>query len=133
MTEEEGARVTARRVRLGWTVVRLAQEAGVHRSTVSALESGQGVQSVKRGKILSALDAGEAEAGMSEMPPEEMPHTIQAGLIEFEITGDFGVRVVARGPVADHELLAADVARIIRDIRATPTTTGPAQGSAPED
>ena len=54
--------------------------------------------------------------------------------MDLEISRDFAVRVVARGPVTEHELLAADVARIIRDIRRAPTTTDEwTQGSASDD
>jgi transcriptional regulator with XRE-family HTH domain len=137
MTAEEGARLRARRERIGWDVKRLAAEAGVHRTTLAALEAGEGSRGTTRAKVENALTAAEKEMGLSELPESSMP-TIQAGLVEFEITGDFGVRVVARGPVENHELLAADVARIIRDIRATTgaasTTTGElTQGSPSED
>ena len=40
------------------------------------------------------------------------------GLMEFEVTGDFGVRVVVKGPVSDAAALEAAVARLVRDIRA---------------
>ena len=133
MTTEEGARLRARRERIGWDVTRLASEAGVHRTTLTALEAGEGSRGTTRAKVERALTEAEKEMGLSEMPAEATPHTIQPGLIEFEITGDFGVRVVARGPVENHELLAADVARIIRDIRATTTTGEWTQGSASED
>ena len=116
MTAEEGARLRARRERIGWDVKRLATEAGVHRTTLAALEAGEGSRGTTRAKVENALTEAEKEMGLSELPTESsaLP-TLQAGLVEFEITGDFGVRVVARGPVENHEILAADVARIIRD------------------
>lgn len=40
------------------------------------------------------------------------------GLMEFEVTGDFGVRVIVKGPVENAAELEASVARLIRDIRA---------------
>ena len=129
MTAEEGARMRARRERIGWDVKRLATEAGVHRTTLAALEAGEGTRGTTRAKVEKALTDAEHEMGISGMPTEST--SIQPGLIEFEITGDFGVRVVARGPIANHEVLAADVARIIRDIRAS--TPPPEQGSASED
>lgn len=131
MTTNEGARLRARRERIGWDVKRLATEANVHRTTLAALEAGEGTRGTTRAKVEKALTAAEEEMGLSEMLPPESRSTIQAGLIEFEITGDFGVRVVARGPVADHAILADDVTRIIRDIRGT--TSEQTQGSPSSD
>jgi hypothetical protein len=37
--------------------------------------------------------------------------------MEFEVTGDFGVRVVVRGPIGNAEELERAAANIIRDIR----------------
>lgn len=39
------------------------------------------------------------------------------GLIEFEVTGDFGVRVVVKGPIENAAELEESVARLIKDIR----------------
>ena len=39
------------------------------------------------------------------------------GMIEFDITGDFGVHVVVKGPVADADQLRRQAMEIIRDIR----------------
>jgi hypothetical protein len=38
-------------------------------------------------------------------------------LIEFELSGNFGVRVVVKGPIRDQEALEASVARLIREMR----------------
>jgi len=131
MSSEVGARVRARRERIGWDVKRLAAEAGVHRTTLTALESGQGVRGTSRAKIEKALDDAEKEMGITDTPAAASAS--DSDLIEFEISGVFGVeRIVVRGPIADHEILAADVARIVRDIRATTTSDQP-EGSTSED
>lgn len=124
MTAEIGARLRARRERIGWDVKRLAAEAGVHRTTLAALESGEGFRGTTRAKVEKALDEAEEAMGITDAPPAAEPAS--SDLIEFEITGDPGMRIVVRGPIADHETLVGDVARLIREIRANPDNSGSA-------
>lgn len=113
----EGAHIKQRRERLTFDRIQLAQEAGVSVDTLRDLE--EGTTRTPRGstvaKIVQALDRLEDEAGLNTPPAvSELP---PAGTVEFEITGDFGVRIVARAPVSDSEALEKAVARLVRDIR----------------
>ncbi len=87
----------------------MAAEAGVNRDTVSAIEKGRG-SAVSRRKIDEALTR--LEAAQAPTPPASAPK-----LIEFQVTGDFGVRVVVKGPMENAAELEASVARLIRDIK----------------
>lgn len=107
-----------RRARLHMTQDELAEEAGVNRDTVGAVESGRGSIGSRR-KVDEALtrlehDAGLPPIGSARHVPAEpaTPH-----LIEFEVTGDFGVRVVVKGPVENAAELEASVVRLIRDMK----------------
>ena len=109
----EGARIRARRDALGMDIAPLAKEIGVNRQTLAAIEDGQGYRQSTLTKILKGLDRLEAEAGLTR--PTQ---SAEAGMIEFEVSGDFGVKVVVRGPVTDAQALEASVNRIIQNIRA---------------
>lgn len=118
--DKSGSDVTARRERLGMSIVELAQAAGISRDTLGDMETGRkDYRQTTLNKVLRALEAAEREAGLSAPDPAVTP---ESGLMEFEVSGDFGVRVIVRGPVADHATLAADVVKIIRDIRTTTST-----------
>jgi len=122
----EGEQLRARRKALGMDVAPLAKELGVNRQTLSAIEEGQGYRQKTLSKILSGLDRLEAEAGI--VKPATRP--MEAGMIEFEVSGDFGVKVVVRGPVSDAQALEASVTRIIHNIRMEKGDLGsdPAEG-----
>jgi DNA-binding XRE family transcriptional regulator len=115
-----GDRFRERRDRLNLTQDQLAEEAGVSRDTVRHVEQDRAGKTSRRrvGEALTRLEfeaRGEAAAGATGATvagerPE--PH-----LIEFEVTGDFGVRVVVKGPVDNAAELEASVARLIRDMK----------------
>jgi len=147
MTSDEQARERGQRIEKRitgkFTKVEVARSAGVSRQTVdNAIEGKAAPKSMA--VIEAALDTLEDRKAHPEdyVTPKQLPgkaapiteRTISnSDLIEFEISGVFGVeRIIVRGPVADHEILAADVARIVRDIRATTTSEQP-EGSASED
>lgn len=123
MGSDEGARVKARRVALGYSKVKFAEEVGVNRDTLAAIEAGKGYQAETLAKILRGLDALEAEAGYGAAPRSPA----EPSMIEFEVSGDLvGVRVVVRGPVGDMAAMEETVARLVHDIRTKPddeTTT----------
>jgi transcriptional regulator with XRE-family HTH domain len=120
----EGEQLRARREALGMDVAPLAKELGVNRQTLTAIENGQGYRQKTLSKILNGLDRLEAEAGITK--PATRP--MEAGMIEFEVSGDFGVKVVVRGPVTDAQALEASVTRIIHNIRTEKGETDPAEG-----
>lgn len=114
---DEGTRVRQRRERLGMDKQDLANEAGVNRNTVAAIERGDSFNRTTLAKIERALDQLEQEAGINAPPPAAAEAS--SDLIEYDISGDFGVHVVVKGPVRDAELLQRQVLGIIREIRET--------------
>lgn len=118
---EVGESVKARRKALGMSQDDLANEAGVNRDTLGAIENGQGYRASSLTKIEQALERIEHEVGMDAPPAGGKPN--DSGLIEFDISGDFGVHLVVRGPVADADALQRQVIGIIREIRQGNTET----------
>lgn len=112
--DDDAQLIADRRMRLGITIRDLATEAGVDRGTLSRIEEGTAnPQQLTVRKLLATLTRLEEESGVdiSAPPPDDL------GMIEFEVTGDFGVRVVVRGPVADAAALEESVTRLIRGMR----------------
>jgi transcriptional regulator with XRE-family HTH domain len=108
-----GERFRERRELLHLTQAQLAEEAGLGSyETVSAVEHGKGSAPSRR-KVAAALDRLEEEGGTHAPAPVEEP---SLHLIEFEVTGNFGVRVVVKGPVADAREIEESVARLVRDM-----------------
>jgi hypothetical protein len=103
-----------RREEIGVSVERLSRQAG-YKSEQTWRDLRNGTRPLATlEKFESALDWIEEHAH----EPETTPVTSSPeGLIEFEVTGDFGVRVIVRGPVANAEELERAAAKIIRDIR----------------
>lgn len=110
---DEGRRVRERRERLGVDKKSLAEQAGVNRNTLAAIENGESFNRSSLAKIERVLSDLEHEAGIDAPAASED----ESGLIEFDIAGDFGVHVVVKGPVRDAELLQRQVIGIIREIR----------------
>lgn len=102
-----GATIKSRRESAGMTVVDLAGETGVARQTIARAEEGQASRSTYR-QLEAWFDRFDEETG-ANAPTSE--------IIEFEVSGDFGVRVVVRGPITNAEDLERSVARIVRSIR----------------
>lgn len=113
IVDTSGRTVRERRNRLGMSQAELAHEAGVNRDTIGALEKGESVRHSTVRIVGEALDRLEAEAATPAPDAEQG----EAHVMEFEVSGDFGVRVVVRGPVGDAEALEASVARLVRNIR----------------
>ena len=106
--EARGAAITKRRTRLGINSVSdLATRAGVDRGTVTKAENGNAA--VRTYQQLEAwLDRFEEEIGANDEPDN--------GLVEFRLTGNFGVDVVVRGPVSDIDKLRAAVSALMSDL-----------------
>ena len=115
---ERRGQVVDRRMRsLGMKAKDLATVAGASRSLLyRVLRDEEGVREESYRVFENALDRIEREHGHGG--PDAVLSTEQ-GLIEFEVTGDFGVRVVVKGPIENAVELERSVARLIRDIRDT--------------
>lgn len=109
--------LTNRIARLGLSGRELAAQSGVARGTVSkALEGTASRGTYERlGRFLDDLEhAMESEVATPE--PVKSPND---GLVEFRLTGKFGVDVVVSGPVADLAELEAAVGRLLSQMGET--------------
>jgi transcriptional regulator with XRE-family HTH domain len=107
--------VRARRVRLGLSVKELALRAGVDRGTLAALEAGdERVRDRTFGAVERTLDQLETEMGIEAPNNNGSP---SADVVEFRVSGDFGVDVVVKGPVRDMDALEASVSRLLDRLR----------------
>lgn len=105
---ETGRRIRERRTRLGMTVKDLAERAGVDRGRLAKLEAGEpAIRATTIGAVEAALDRIEEETGMND------PAAREDGVVEFRVTGNFGVDVVVKGPVRDLAALEESVNRIL--------------------
>ena len=105
---ETGRRIRERRTALRMTVKDLAARAGVDRGRLAKLEAGDSsVRSTTIGAVEAALT--EVEQLTSPLPPQPADE----GVVEFRVTGNFGVDVVVKGPVRDLPALEASVNRIL--------------------
>lgn len=118
-TETRGGAIKRRMEALGMGAGDLAQEAGISRGQVyRVFRDENNLREQSYTACERALERIEHEHGHGA--PEAVIST-ERGLIEFEVTGDFGVRVVVKGPIENADELEASVARLIRDIRANRT------------
>lgn len=105
---ETAQRVKSRRMALGMSVKKLAESAGIDRGTLTALESADPrTRESTVGAVEAALSRLEHEMGM------DLPPLTEADLVEFRVSGNFGVDVVVKGPLRDAEQLEASVARLV--------------------
>lgn len=122
-----GRRAQLRRHRLGATQTEVAEAASKNRDTVSAVEKDAASPSSER-RVSEALDKMEDEAGLARWndnmaPPAERPtgRDVQdeqpQPVIEFDISGDFGVHVVVKGPISDADVLREQATALITQIR----------------
>lgn len=121
----DGALARARRERLGASQGEVAEQAGVNRDTVSAVEHGSASAKSRR-LVADTLTRMEDEAGL---PPYGEPLVERvtpvegaSGLLRVEVPGLHGGRaLVVEGSVDNPEALAAAVDAIMR--RLYPSTT----------
>lgn len=105
--ETRGAALAARREAAGITAVELEKETGIARQTIARAEKGQASKATYR----------QLEAWYDRFDEETGANAPSNGIIEFTVEGDFGVRVVVKGPIRDAEAIEQSVARIVRNIR----------------
>ena len=112
---ERGQRIQQRLDALRMTARQFHEQTGVSRDTLrKAIAGGSSVRPNTYDLIESKLDQFERQAegfeGLKGQRPED-------DLIEFELSGNFGVRVVVKGPIRDQAALEESVARLIREMR----------------
>lgn len=109
---DEGERVKSRRERLGMTKVQLGELSGVDRTTIWAIEEGQGFRMDSLAKIHRALDQAEADEGLHS----DIPAGAGDSLVTFNIQmPDGGATVTVQGPVADADKIAESVRRMLAE------------------
>lgn len=112
-----GDEFRARRAAIGISVSALAKRAGVDRGSLANLEAGHDVRDTTTAAVERTLAELEHELGI-DVPSQVAPAAAEPHMMEFEVSGDFGVRVVVKGPVENAAELEASVARLIRAMRA---------------
>lgn len=104
--------IRSRRVRLGISVKALALRAGVDRGTLASLEAGdERIRDSTFGTVERALESLEQEMGVDPGGGS------LADVVEFRVSGDFGVDVVVKGPVRDMAAMEESVARLLARIQ----------------
>lgn len=117
-TVTDGALARARRERLGASQGEVAEQAGVNRDTVSAVEHGQASARSRR-LVADTLQRMEDEAGLppygEPLVERVTPVEGKAGLLRVEVPGLHGAQaIVVEGPVDNPEALAATVDALMR-------------------
>lgn len=91
------------------TIKELAERAQVDRGRLSALESGTSAPRPSTiGAIVRTLDDLEREMGVVD---DDVSN--EDDLVTFEVAGNFGVKVIVKGPVRDRAELEESVLRLI--------------------
>ena len=120
MTDQEGrgAAIQRRLEALGISDRDWMQQTGIDIKTVHrAIREEPGTRPSSYLAIESALATIEDRmAGKPTAAPADDP---DAGLVEFRLSGNFGVDVVVKGPIRDREALEESVARLLREMRGT--------------
>lgn len=109
--EDDAAQIRARRERLGISKSELAREAGVSRTTLNAVEAGEGFQRSTYVKIEKTLRDLEHEVGMDAPPPPGKDEGTVT--VEVELPDGRTVRVITKGP-ASADLIADQVAALLQ-------------------
>lgn len=94
------------------TKVDLAEEAGVSRHTVAAIERGEGFTRSSLTKIMRALDAVEVEQGKDAPPPGPLPDDLIT--VEVQLKDGRIARVIAKSSAQPDRIVADVVARMER-------------------
>lgn len=117
VTTTRGQDAAARIERMGISNIEFASRAKVDRGTlVRAMRDDERISPKTWARIETALGRLERELGMDMPEPIGNPAD---DLVEFEVTGNFGVRAVVRGPVRDLPALQEAVSRIVADMQAS--------------
>lgn len=107
-----------RRAAAGMPVSALAERAGVDRGRLAKVLRGEvNARSTFLGAVDSALTRWEEEVGDDD--PES------PDFIEFTVSDERGLRIVAKAPVRDAEALKRQVVDIVREIRKGDTRKRP--------
>lgn len=119
--ETRGQSIERRRIKHGLSGRRLAKLAGMDPATLRDAEAdSESTTDLTYSRIFRALDDFEHETS-SEAEEAAEESAAGAGLVEFRVSGNFGVDVTVKGPIADLPELKAAVADLIREVRESQT------------
>lgn len=110
-----GAQIRRRREALGLSTYEFAERAGMSRTTLGKIEDDD--ETVKESKYRDAeraLDSVEYEVSGPYDRANEGDE-----LVEYRLTGDFGVSLIVKGPISQRGELEASVARLLREMRSS--------------
>lgn len=117
--EKRGERIRQRRMAHGIKSLReFAERSGVSREAITAAEGGSASQATYE-RLEAWLDRFEHEVGA-----DDHEHDHDDDQVEFQISGNFGVNVTIKGPVADLTRLEVAAAHLLREIQAAPSLQG---------
>lgn len=97
------------------SVRQLSDKTGINRGTIANVEAGE-ARGTSAKAVAAALSGLEYEMGMDIPTADDRPNELD--LVEFEVAGNFGVRVVVKGPVRDRAALEETVLRLIGRMQA---------------
>lgn len=120
----------ALRIELGLSTAELARRADISVDTVRKILKGVEGQATKVKAVDEALARAGQEKGLNATVRSSGAEggrqaLVDEDLMEFEVGGNFGVSVVVRGPVKDHEALEDAVLKLIQGMNAS--TSPPAR------
>lgn len=118
---ERARALTNRIAALGLSGRELAAQSGVARGTVSKALGGTAGRGTydRLEKFLGDLDHEMTSDAPTPVAPD-VPETPRNDLVEFRLTGNFGVDVVVRGPVSDLAEIEAAVTRLMARMGSSP-------------
>lgn len=126
-----GSERDALRIQLGLSTAELARRADISVDTVRKILKGQEGQATKVRAVDDALARAGQEKGFDAVvQPSGTDGTrqhhdlVDEDLMEFEVGGNFGVSVVVRGPVKDHEAIETAVLKLIQGMNAMTPQVG---------
>ena len=122
----EGERLRSRRERLAMSKLELAEQAGISRDTLAAIERGEGFRRSSLTKVERVLDELEEEAGIHAPAPAESEGP---RLATFDVSGEGGFHIVVSGPIEDADLLKRQVVDIIQAMRKAEQDSDPPSGA----
>lgn len=115
--ETRGHAIKQRMDAIGISTRELADRIGMDRKTIArVIEGGEGTRPTTYSALEVALDRLEEELGMDADTASP-----KAGVVEFRVSGNFGVDVVVNGPVENIAELRAAVADLIREMHESET------------
>lgn len=111
--QRRGQAIQQRLDRLGISDREFHEQSGIDRKTLRRAVAGE---ERVRASTYSAIEAALDRLEKRVRPDVAVP---EAGLVTFELSGDFGVEVVVKGPVENLDELEASVERLLRRMRGT--------------